>query len=70
MSGPGATDRTRLSLILFSGDYDHVHYAMAMAAAAAATARPVTLLFTMGRNPRAARGDGRRKPRLVSPQTR
>jgi|APSaa5957512493_1039668.scaffolds.fasta_scaffold70907_2 peroxiredoxin family protein len=41
-------DRTRLSLILFAGDYDRVHYAMAMAAAAAATARPVTLLFTMG----------------------
>ncbi len=60
MSGPGATDRTRLSLILFSGDYDHVHYAMAMAAAAAATARPVTLLFTMGaiHALRAEMGDG------------
>ncbi len=41
-------DRSRLSLIVFSGDYDRVHYAMAMAAAAVAIARPVTLLFTMG----------------------
>jgi len=38
----------RLSLVLFSGDYDRVHYALAMAAAAAATGRPVTMLFTMG----------------------
>jgi peroxiredoxin family protein len=37
----------RLSLIVFSGNYDRVHYAMAMASAAAATVRPVTLLFTM-----------------------
>jgi peroxiredoxin family protein len=47
-AGFAGGDRTRLSLILFAGDYDRVHYAMAMAAAAAATARPVTLLFTMG----------------------
>tara|TARA_R110000787_G_scaffold14982_4_gene46026 strand:+ start:517 stop:960 length:444 start_codon:yes stop_codon:yes gene_type:complete len=38
----------RLSLVVFSGDYDRVHYALAMAAAAAATGRPVTMLFTMG----------------------
>lgn len=56
----GSTDRTRLSLILFAGNYDRVHYAMAMAAAAAATARPVTLLFTMEaiHALRAARDDG------------
>jgi len=55
-----ASDRTRLSLILFAGDYERVHYAMAMAAAAAATARPVTLLFTMGaiHALRAAQADG------------
>lgn len=42
------TSPERLSLVVFSGDYDRVHYALAMAAAAAATARPVTMLFTMG----------------------
>jgi peroxiredoxin family protein len=41
-------EKGRLSLIVFSGDYDRVHYALAMAAASVATARPVTLLFTMG----------------------
>jgi len=30
----------RLSLIVFSGDYDRVHYALAMASAALATDRP------------------------------
>lgn len=40
--------RDRLSLIVFSGDYDRVHYALVMASAAAATNRPVTLFFTMG----------------------
>lgn len=38
----------KLSLVVFSGDFDRVHYALAMAAAAAATNRPVTLFFTMG----------------------
>lgn len=42
------TDRDRLSLIVFSGDYDRVHYAFVMASAAAATNRPVTMFFTMG----------------------
>jgi peroxiredoxin family protein len=37
--------RCRLSLIVFSGDFDRVHYALAMACAAAATDRPVSLLF-------------------------
>ena len=37
----------RLSLVVFSGDYDRVHYAFVMASAAAATNRPVTLFFTM-----------------------
>lgn len=40
--------RERLSLIVFSGDYDRVHYALVMASAAAATNRSVTLFFTMG----------------------
>ena len=42
------TARDRLSLIVFSGDYDRVHYAFVMASAAAATGRPTTLFFTMG----------------------
>ncbi len=42
------TGRDRLSLIVFSGDYDRVHYAFVMASAAAATNRPVTMFFTMG----------------------
>jgi peroxiredoxin family protein len=37
----------RLSIIVFSGNYDRVHYALAAAAAAAAVNRPVTLFFTM-----------------------
>lgn len=44
----GSPDRDRLSLIVFSGDYDRVHYAFVMASAAAATNRPVTMFFTMG----------------------
>jgi peroxiredoxin family protein len=42
------TGHNRLSLIVFSGDYDRVHYAFVMASAAAATNRPVTMFFTMG----------------------
>ncbi|MDA0652414.1 MAG: DsrE/DsrF/DrsH-like family protein [Proteobacteria bacterium] len=43
-----STGRDRLSLIVFSGNYDRVHYAFVMASAAAATNRPVTMFFTMG----------------------
>jgi len=42
----GKTKRTRLSLILHSGDYDRIHYAFVIATTAAAIGRPVTLLFT------------------------
>ncbi|MCR6629766.1 MAG: DsrE/DsrF/DrsH-like family protein [Magnetospirillum sp.] len=38
----------RLSLVVFSGDFERVHYALVMAAAAVATNKPVTLFFTMG----------------------
>ena len=38
----------KLSIVVFSGEYDRIHYALAMASAAAAIDRPVTLLFTMG----------------------
>lgn len=37
----------KLSVVVFSGDYDKVHYALVMASAAAATDTPVTLFFTM-----------------------
>ncbi len=38
----------KLSIVVFSGQFDRVHYALVMAAAAAASNRPVTLFFTMG----------------------
>lgn len=38
----------KLSLVVFSGDFERVHYALAMAAGAAASNRAVTLFFTMG----------------------
>ena len=38
----------RLSIIIFSGDFDKIHYALVMASAAAAIDIPVTLFFTMG----------------------
>lgn len=37
----------KLSIVVFSGDFDRVHYALVMAAAAIATNKPVTLFFTM-----------------------
>jgi peroxiredoxin family protein len=38
----------KLSLVVFSGDFERVHYALAMAAGAVASNRAVTLFFTMG----------------------
>lgn len=38
----------KLSLVVFSGEFERVHYALSMAAGAAATNRPATLFFTMG----------------------
>jgi peroxiredoxin family protein len=38
----------KLSIIVFSGDFERVHYALAMAGSAVATNLPVTLFFTMG----------------------
>ncbi len=37
----------KLSIIVFSGDYDRIHYALAMASSAVAINRDVTLFFTM-----------------------
>ena len=38
----------KLSLIVFSAEFDKIHYALVMASAAQATNRQVTLFFTMG----------------------
>ena len=38
----------KLSIVVFSGDFDKVHYALVMASAAAAIDIPATLFFTMG----------------------
>jgi peroxiredoxin family protein len=43
---PAVAVRERISLIVFSGDFERVHYALATAAAAAAIGKPSTLLFT------------------------
>ncbi|HLO77825.1 MAG TPA: DsrE/DsrF/DrsH-like family protein [Magnetospirillum sp.] len=48
MSAAEAGAPDKLSLVVFSGDFDRVHYALVMAAAAVATNKPVTLFFTMG----------------------
>ena len=45
MNSPKAPDK--LSIVVFSGDFERVHYALAMAAAAASTDREATLFFTM-----------------------
>ncbi len=37
----------KLSLVIYSGDFDKVHYALAMASAAVAVNVPATLFFTM-----------------------
>jgi peroxiredoxin family protein len=37
----------KLSIIVFSGDYDRIHYALALASSAVAINRDVTLFFTM-----------------------
>jgi peroxiredoxin family protein len=37
----------KLSIVVFSGDFDKIHYALVMASAAAAIEIPATLFFTM-----------------------
>jgi peroxiredoxin family protein len=44
---PAASAPDRLSIVVFSGDFDRIHYALVMAAAAVASNTPVTLFFTM-----------------------
>ena len=48
MSGEQSPPPDKLSIVVFSGDFDKVHYALVLAAAAAAIGTPVTLFFTMG----------------------
>ncbi len=43
---PGRPDK--LSIIVYSGEFDKVHYALAMASSAVATNQAATLFFTMG----------------------
>jgi len=38
----------KLSIVVFSGDFDKIHYALVMASAAVAIDIPTTLFFTMG----------------------
>lgn len=47
-AGKGGNGIDKLSIVVFSGDYDRVHYALATAAAACAVGKAVTLFFTMG----------------------
>ena len=42
-----STSPDKLSVVVFSGEFEKVHYALAMASAAAAIGRPATLFFTM-----------------------
>lgn len=37
----------KLSIVVFSGEFDRIHYALVLAAGALASNRPVTLFFTM-----------------------
>lgn len=45
MATEGGPDK--LSLVVFSGDFDKIHYALVMASGAAAIGKAVTLFFTM-----------------------
>lgn len=42
-----ATRPDKLSIVVYSGEFDKVHYALVMATAAAAIGTPATLFFTM-----------------------
>ncbi|MEG3617675.1 DsrE/DsrF/DrsH-like family protein [Magnetovibrio sp. PR-2] len=52
------TSPDKLSIIVFSGDFDKVHYALVMASAAAAVSKPVTLFFTMDAARAVMKADG------------
>ena len=44
---PTDTGPDKLSIVVFSGDFDRVHYALVLASGAAAIGKAVTLFFTM-----------------------
>lgn len=46
--GAGRGRPDKLSVVVYSGDFDRVHYALVMASAAVATDQTATLFFTMG----------------------
>lgn len=48
----------KLSIVVFSGQFERVHYALVMAAAAIASNTPVTLFFTMGAARALLKNDG------------
>ncbi|MDH5748334.1 MAG: DsrE/DsrF/DrsH-like family protein [Rhodospirillales bacterium] len=48
----------KLSITVFSGEFERVHYALVMASGAAAIDMPVTLFFTMGACRAMAKQDG------------
>jgi peroxiredoxin family protein len=48
----------KLSLAVFSGNFERVHYALVLASGAAAIDTPVTLFFTMGACRALARNEG------------
>jgi len=55
-------NKTGLSLIVFSGDFERVHYALVTASAAAATNRPATLFFTHQATHAVVEKDGEENP--------
>lgn len=44
---PGKESPDKLSIVVFSGEFDKVHYALVLASGAAAVGKAVTLFFTM-----------------------
>ncbi|MBI3444942.1 MAG: DsrE/DsrF/DrsH-like family protein [Magnetospirillum sp.] len=56
----GRSGPDKLSIVVFSGEFDRIHYALVMAAAAVASNTPCTLFFTMwaGRALEAPMADG------------
>lgn len=45
---PASSRPDKLSIIVYSGEFDKVHYALALASSAVATNQAATLFFTMG----------------------
>ena len=56
MAAPGSPEK--LSIVVFSGDFDRIHYALVMASGAVASNTEVTLFFTMWAARALTRNDG------------